>query len=976
MRKHLLFVFLLLVISNFNAQDYWQESNFSGISARKISSKSKYYKLNINQLNLYLNDTPNINDKSRKDKIIKIPTSDGKLERFSVRSFPVMDAELAAQYNLGSYIGEGIDDPSKTIRFSTAPNDFQAMIIKDGVYEFIEPANTDKNVYALFKKSKKSETGFFCKTSETIEKRKEINNLVSAGNKKVNSLDYRIQSSDKKYRTLRLALSVTGEYTAYFGGTVSGALTAINATLTRVNGVMEKDLAVHLNLVNNTTIIYTNANTDPYSDSDFMDDWNAQLMNTLRTAVGNANFDIGHLFGATGGGGNAGCIGCVCSNDTTLDSYGSPVAYKGSGYTSPADGVPSGDTFDIDYVTHELGHQLGANHTFSHDLEGTGVNMEPGSGSTIMGYAGITGATTDVQSNSDPYFHFASINQIQSNLISTTCDVETAIANNPPTITALANYTIPKSTAFVLTASATDPEGNALTYTWEQADDASVSISNANLGNTTSGASFRSLTGTSNPTRYFPKLSAVLAGNLKNLSDWEAVSTVARVSNFKVTVRDNNVAGVQTQTANQQITVGNDGPFAINSSIVYNNANVPFTWDVVNTNAAPYNVTNVKIDYTTNNGSTWTVISNSTPNDGSEILDFSSFATNANLKIRVSAIGNVFYAIKNVIVTQASICNGTAPSNISVSSITTNSAQVSWGAILNATYSLRYRKIGDTNWTTVTTSSTSYTISGLTINTSYEVQVAAVCSSVTGTYSTSNNFSTQGLTYCTLKSLDNSYEYIANVTLGTMSSNSFESFYTDYTTDSSRLITLVKGSTNNTLSVTKAWADPNDKYDESVAAWIDFNQNGVFDDAEQIMATDPDQLTPVSVTFTVPSDAVLGTTRLRVLMTDPSYSSIQTCGELEYGEVEDYKVNITSTLSTSEFSENNIQIFPNPAVDVLNITKVSNNATFAIYNVAGQFISKGKVTNNKVNVATLAKGVYFIEISEKGATSKMKFIKK
>ena len=200
--------------------------------------------------------------------------------------------------------------------------------------------------------------------------------------------------------------------------------------------------------------------------------------------------------------------------DTTLDSYGSPIAYKGSGYTAPADGVPSGDTFDIDYVAHELVHQLGANHTFSHDLEGTGVNMEPGSGSTIMGYAGITGATTDVQSNSDPYYHFASIDQIQSNLISTTCDVETAIANNPPTIAALQNYTIPKSTAFVLTASATDPEGNALTYTWEQADDASVSISNANLGNTTSGASFRSLTGTSNPTRYFPKLSTVLAGNL------------------------------------------------------------------------------------------------------------------------------------------------------------------------------------------------------------------------------------------------------------------------------------------------------------------------------------------------------------------------------------------------------------------------------------------------------------------------------
>jgi hypothetical protein len=283
--------------------------------------------------------------------------------------------------------------------------------------------------------------------------------------------------------------------------------------------------------------------------------------------------------------------------------------------------------------------------------------------------------------------------------------------------------------------------------------------------------------------------------------------------------------------------------------------------------------------------------------------------------------------------------------------------------------------VGDTNWTTVTTSSTSYTISGLTINTSYEVQVAGVCSSVTGTYSPSNNFSTLGLTYCTLKSLDNSFEYIANVTVGTMSSNSFESFYTDYTSDSSRLITLVKGSANNTLSVTKAWTDPADTYNESVTAWIDFNQNGVFDTTEKIMGTALNQQTPVSVIFTVPSDAVLGNTRLRVLMTDIT-SPDSACDEVDYGEVEDYKVNITSNLATSEFSENNIQIFPNPAVDVLNITKVSNNATFAIYNVAGQFISKGKVTNNKVNVSSLAKGVYFIEISEKGATSKMKFIKK
>ena len=975
MKRLLLFVILFLSISRYEAQTYWQESSFSGKSIRKINSKSKFFKLDINQFNQFLKDTPTINDKGSKEKIVKIPTSEGKLERFSVRSFPVIDKELALQYNLGSYIGVGIDDPSKSIRFSTAPDDFQSMIIKNGIYEFIEPANKDKTVYVLHAKSKKSEIGFFCKTNEPKENKKQIEDLMNEGKEKASSLGFRIESSDKKYRTLRLALSVTGEYTSYFGGTVSGALTAINATLTRVNGVMEKELAIHLNLISNTAIIYTNANTDPYSPAASMDDWNKQLMNTLHNVVGDANFDIGHLFGASGGGGNAGCIGCICSNDMSLDSWGFPLAYKGSGYTSPADGIPSGDNFDIDYVAHEMGHQLGANHTFSHDLEGTGVNMEPGSGSTIMGYAGITGASTDVQAHSDPYFHFASISQIQSNLASTSCDVETTITNNPPTITPLTSYTIPKNTAFVLSASATDPESNPLTYTWEQADDATEIISDANLGNTTSGASFRSIIGTSNSTRYFPKLSTVLSGNLKNLADWEAVSTVARTSNFKVTVRDNNVNGAQTQSANQQITVGNDGPFSVTSSLVYNNANIPFTWNIANTNSAPYNVANVKIDYTTNNGSSWTVLSNSTPNDGTEILNFSSLPTNSNIKIRVSAIGNVFYAIGSATVIQTSNCDGTPPANVVISEITNNSATVNWGYVNNATYSFRYRKIGNTNWTTVSTNNNTYALSGLNNSTQYEVQVATICSGVIGTFSASSSFSTLGLSYCTFESLDNSYEYISNVSLGTMSNNSLESFYSDYTSDVTKLITLAKGSANNTLSVTKAWQNPDDTYDESITAWIDFNQNGVFEISEKIMATDTNQITPVSTTFAVPSDAVIGNTRLRILLTDLSSPS-SACGQVDYGEVEDYMVNIISNLAVDNFSKNKLQIFPNPASDILNITQVSSSANYNIYNASGQLVSKGNIYNNKVNVSKLPKGIYFIEVQEKGQSSKVKFIKK
>ncbi|MCB4235869.1 PKD domain-containing protein [Kaistella anthropi] len=101
-----------------------------------------------------------------------------------------------------------------------------------------------------------------------------------------------------------------------------------------------------------------------------------------------------------------------------------------------------------------------------------------------MGYAGITGAT-DVQAHSDAYFHYYSIYQVQNNLTSKTCAVETAVANTPPVITAMPDITIPKGTAFVLSAQATDAEGDPLTYTWEQVDNATSTTTIANLGTLT-----------------------------------------------------------------------------------------------------------------------------------------------------------------------------------------------------------------------------------------------------------------------------------------------------------------------------------------------------------------------------------------------------------------------------------------------------------------------------------------------------------
>ncbi|MGS0748103.1 reprolysin-like metallopeptidase [Halpernia sp. GG3] len=988
MKKIFTLIFCILMVSMDFAQ--WNPATMRGEKLRPNSNVKNFYSLDLKQLRASLSSAEETG-KNAKAVIINLPTLDGKTERFAVYSFPVMVKSLADQYNLGSYVGVGVDDPSKYVRFSVALNDFQSMIIKDGAYEFIEPQNTDKSVYGVHAKTKNTgEKPFLCSTSENIASKEQMNKLFKNGKSLFNQPTNFTKSSDRKYRTLRLAISTTGEYTSYFGG-VAGALTAINATMTRVNGVFENEFSVHLILQNYPSLIYTDANTDPYSPASTgaKGKWNGELMNTLHANPGDNAFDIGHLFGATGGGGNAGCIGCVCNN-TLSTGGGADDSYKGSAFTSPADAKPFGDTFDIDYVAHEMGHQLGGNHTFSFQIENAGVNIEPGSGSTIMGYAGITNSAgqpnTDVQAHSDAYFSVASLIQIQNNLVTRACATITSIPNNPPIIAALSTYNIPKGTAFVLTASATDPENDPITYDWEQVDSAQEPINENNLGLTLTGASFRSKKPSSNPVRYFPALNSVLAGVLDNsLQTWESVSKVARKTNFRITVRDNSISNpgyLQTQNALQTIIVGNDGPFSILSQNIYKNLAGPVTWDVANTSATPYLVANVKIDYTVDNGNNWIILSASTPNDGSENFSFPSLLIGSKVKLRIGAIGNFFYTIKELTVNdQPAACDGTPPKNITFNSISFNSVKVLWDPTTSATYIARYRKIGAAEWIVVNTSVNFINLTNLVDNVQYEFQVATVCSGTAGNYSVSQNFTTLLFSYCANASSSSNFEYISKVEvlpLGGVSliNNSGPSNYTSYAADASKIINLKANTSGNILNVTKAWSGT--PYNESVYAWVDFNRNGIFEDSEQIMSSNNDQTTVATTAFSVPANAYTGNQPLgmRVILSDqPTQSSA--CAGFQYGEVEDYSVKITGSLSVNDVPQNEgLQIYPNPASDVLNITKVSNNAIYSIYNMSGQIAAKGNIRNNKVQVSGLLKGIYIISIDNNGETTKVKFIKK
>ena len=944
----------------------WSPTLMQGKKMRPETQVKNYYTLDLNLLQSQLSAATEAG-KGNKPVIINLPTLAGKIEKFAVYSAPVVEKALADRYQLGSYAGVSVDDASKSVRFSLSPSDFQSMVFSDGNYEFVEPQDASKKIYGVFPKTNRTGKAFECSTTESFATKAELEKLrqITAGATQSNAFN---KNSDQKFRTYRLAISVTGEYTTFFGG-VPQAVAAINATMTRVNGVFEKDFAIRMVLQDFPELIYTNANTDPYSaaSTGAGGAWSLELQRNLTAVIGNDAYDIGHLFGRSGGGGSAGDIGNVCRNP----SGNNDGTAKGSAYTSPGSGNPEGDNFDIDYVAHEMGHQFGADHSFSHALHGAPHNsahMEPGSGSTIMSYAGITNA--NVQLHSDPYFLVRSIEQVQTYVNTQTCATNTPIVNTPSVIEAMANKTIPKGTAFVLTANATDAENDPLTYTWEEYDRATSAVTTV-TGNNLTGAKFRSLAGTTSPSRYFPKLSLVLAGTLSSASDWEAVSNVARTTNFRVTVRDNNadVAQQQTSIGVQNLTVGTAGPFKITSTKVFNNAPGPLTWDVVGTNAAPYNVSDVKIDYTTDNGATWTVLSASTPNDGSEDFSFASFATNTALKLRISAIDNVFYAVAPVIVSAIVTCDGTAPAGLAVSGLTNATANVNWDPIADATYKVRYRKVGDAAWTTDDSATTTYTIGGLTEGTNYEVQVAAVCTGTTGAYSASVNFTTLVPNYCTAGATSTSFEKISNVNFaGINNSSTSTAGYEDFTAVSGN---VTRGSTY-TFTATSS----NSYSSDEIRVWIDFNGDKNFDDNEFVMVSAV-QLSPWIGSITIPADAKIGPTRMRIRLQDTSYAPNGTpCGTSTYGQVEDYTLEIGGLAVGESADKVNVQVYPNPATDVLHITKVSDKATYTIYSMTGQALNKGKVVDNKVQVSHLQKGVYMIAVDNNGEMSKVKFIKK
>ncbi|MDT8418699.1 MAG: M12 family metallo-peptidase, partial [Lutibacter sp.] len=565
----------------------------------------------------------------------------------------ILDENLQKQYpNIRSYVGKGIDNPSSVIRFSVTPQGLHAMVLgKAEGTVYIDPTTENGDSYMVYSsKNLPSAEAFECKFDEVnaSQKTSATSTVAKAEN-----------AGDGKLRTFRLAVATTGEYSKFHldrqnispsatdDVKKAAVLSAIVTTMTRVNGIFERDVSLIMVLVpNNTNVIFLDAATDGLSN----DNPNNVLLDESQTVIdaniGDANYDIGHTF-STGGGGvaqlNSPCV-------TNQKARGI------TGLTSPV-----GEPFDIDFVSHEMGHQYGAHHTFNSGVGGCangnrndGTAVEPGSGSTIMSYAGIC-APENVQNDADAYFHLVSIREMWKNIStgSSTCAAIFVTGNAAPTVNDLPNYTIPKSTPFVLTANASDSNGDNLTYTWEQLD---TEITAFPLVSTaTAGPAFRSIMPNSSPMRYFPNQTTVNAGNLSN--KWEVLPSVGRTMRFGVNVRDNNSVGGQTASKETLVTfAGGAGPFKVTSQSAAvtwaAGTSRTITWDVANTNSAPINCSFVNIRLSLDGGLTFPIllVSNS-PNDGSQDIIVPNNAT-TTARIKVESAGNIFYSVntKNIII--------------------------------------------------------------------------------------------------------------------------------------------------------------------------------------------------------------------------------------------------------------------------------------------------------------------------------------
>lgn len=966
-----IFLFSVLVFGQ-KQSSMWASASEEKIKVEdkleRISQPKLYevYQLDLIALRNSLVNAPTRNTTSTSNVVVSFPNHEGKFESFEIFEASNMAPELQAQFpEIRAYLGRSLENPSSVIRFSVSPEKgLSTMLLNEGKTVFIEPYTQDLSKYIVYINSKEDRvnTAFECLTDDSgvdFDMDTALNNFNTANR----------NADDGKLRTFRLALACTGEYTQYHGGTVNGALAAMNTTMTRVNGVYNRDMAIQMNIIaNNNLIIYTNGATDPYTNND----GGAMLgenQTNIDAVIGSANYDIGHVF-STGGGGIA-QLNSPCTTAKARGVTGSPA--------------PIGDFFDIDYVAHEMGHQYGATHTQNNSCQiSTNSSMEPGSASTIMGYAGI--CSPNVQVHSDDYFHAVSILQMWNNVTAgnSQCATQSNTGNTAPVANAGADYNIPKSTAYVLKGAATDVNvGDALTYCWEQFDPEQATMPPVSTSSV--GPAYRSLTPVSSPNRYMPAFSTVLGGSLQ--STWEVTPSVARTMQFVLTVRDNVAGGASTNTDLMTVTVEDVTPFTVNQPSTWApGSNQIVSWVVGQTTNATINCQSVNILFSNNGGSSfdYTLASN-VPNDGSQSVTIPNVTLTNNARILVEAADNIFYAVTDNFTLSTAQDFSIASLNSAEAACNSDMATFNFayttsnGFSDTVTFSASGQPAGSTiNFTPLslnTDGNFSLEVGNLlsVTNGNYNITVTGTSASITKTANVSLTITDGVCASVANTSFDTSTTGVVFNTISNLNTGK-PSGYSDYT----GLSTDVNRESSYDLSV---FANSDGNYQIITYAWIDWNQNCVFDSNEEYdLGTSVNinnQLTANSpLSITVPADAVLGSTIMRITTkyTDPNANQFPTsCENGHDAEVEDYTVNVLTSLSVDDFEFEGFALFPNPnnGSFTVNLNTVSQNPlTIEVFDIRGRSIYRKSYSNvsgefrEEVNLNAVQSGMYMVNVTD------------
>jgi hypothetical protein len=639
MTKYIVFG-LSIVFLSFSAlaNDYWQR--YSAKETDQFGVEATYYGLQSSVISSII----------QSDMHITVPAADGSMHTYALTPSRVLPEALARKYpQLQSYVGIHVDHPELKGRFDWSHRGMHAMFdtpLQDGTMRtFVDPVNATK--HRVYQVSEEALHHFRHQHNKLAPK---IISDLLVNQPAVTKHRRQVQArTPSNLVTYRLAITATGDYSEFIGAdNKADVMAELTAMTNRLNEVFLVDVGAQFQLVsNNDEIIFLDPATDPFNNDSDDGTLNRDVQDDT---IGVNNYDIGHVVNSDGGG--LAVLNSLCSR-----------AFKADGLSGIA-GTSNNDAFWVDIVAHELGHQFGATHTFNSDAgscDGNGsanTAVEPGSGSTIMSYAGLcddTNLSRFVHDN----FHAVSLAQMlehrqtveenEFNFYLNSCGTVSVSSNNHPEVDAGDDFTIPANTYFELSATASDVNpDDVLSYSWEQTDVADLGGTSMSEGDVLtdqgSGPLIRARMPSISPNRQIPDRTVQRTGN-EVLG--EVLPTTSRTMDFSITVRDNQGGVAQDEMT---VTVDNTaGPFQITTNLsgqFFESNPINLNWDVNGTDAPQFNCSTLNVFISTNGGVSYDQqIASNIPNNGVASINLPVTDGRQNFQtLQLKCSDNIFFA--------------------------------------------------------------------------------------------------------------------------------------------------------------------------------------------------------------------------------------------------------------------------------------------------------------------------------------------